>query len=677
MHSFLKNNKFLTAGAVTLMGLFVLVFILLEINESRNNLLSTVEDESLTLVGTLSGSIEMAVYTNIEVENLLIDKLNAGAGLAGQVAGMPGASVEFEKIADEFGIPLIMAVNVDGAIIAANDPGMAGGDAGSYLQGRLRPLFEGEYRWLDLGYLMSPDSSEMYMLARRTSPDICIAAGIDAGKLLEFRREIGIGRKIRDIGANPGIVYAVLQDTIGIIAASEKITEMTPIISDSFLLQAWNSGRTKTRITNYSGKEILEAVKSIRLEDGTKMLNRIGLSLETVNDIQQRAVTRAVLIGVGIFITGAFMTGFLLNREKLLSLRTRHEQAKNYIETLLNGINDAVIAVDREMNIVVFNNTAGDLCSKNAADVQGRPYSEVFPEDEMLLSKAVENGGKLPYSEKECTGFKSETKIVGISISTVRGPKSEFNMVLAIVRDLTEQRRLTEKLNRREKLSAMGELAAGVAHEIRNPLNAINVIIQRFQYEFEPKEDAEEYMQLAGTVRAEVDRVNSIIRQFLEFARPKKIEPAKFNIADLFDETKRIMSSQAATKHIRLEDHTESDFEIIADREKMKQVMLNLVQNSIDAISSGGLIIFEAEAEGQTAILRIKDNGAGIPEEEQKHVFDLYFSAKPGGTGLGLSIVDQIISEHGGEISIDSAPGKGTTITIQLPLNRNLDKKEE
>ncbi|MBN1448419.1 MAG: GHKL domain-containing protein, partial [Bacteroidetes bacterium] len=230
--------------------------------------------------------------------------------------------------------------------------------------------------------------------------------------------------------------------------------------------------------------------------------------------------------------------------------------------------------------------------------------------------------------------------------------------------DITEQRRAQEQLQRRDRLTAMGELAGGIAHEIRNPLNAISIIAQRFYTEFEPKADIEEYRQLSSTIRSEVQRANRIITQFLEFARPPRLVLHDSDMTDILRESVDVIRSQARMKHVHVQLMVPESLPIRADREKMQQVFLNLLQNALDAVDDGGEIKCIACRSRDHVMVSIADNGAGIPEEQQAKIFNLYYTTKASGTGLGLSIVHQIISEHGGEISVTSHPDQGTTFRI-------------
>ncbi len=665
-------------GTTLILGIIVFIIVLVEINTSRNDLQQILREEATTLIETLNQSIENTIITNIEIEELLIKRLNSVAELASHLEGhFSGQNRQdhyyqrkLQNVAEEFDISHISIIDNKSRLIASSAESVPSGfQVPSDLMQQLNAVCSGEYVWLDLGLIENPIEGEnMYMIAReRLEGPGCVLTGFSSEKLLAFRKKIGIGKKIRDIGDNPNIIYAVLQDEAGIISASKSVSAMTPIAQDKFLSDAWEGGKIKTRIHDYQDDRVFEVVKVLSLENGGKFMNRIGLSVEKFREIQQKGVRRTIFIGIGIFITGFFLIGFVFTRERFASLKREHKQFREYSNIALNSVTDAVIAVDSAQIITVFNNAAENIFESSAKDMIGRKYDEVFGNDEALILRSMTTGNPVNYAETEITAASGKTKIIGMSTSFLKSAEGEPVTVLSIARDLTERKRMNELLRRKEKITAMGELAGGVAHEIRNPLNAINVIAQRFEYEFEPDRGKEDYRKLVRTVRDEVKRVNRIINQFLEFARPSKIYLERAPINKLLEETADVLSSSARQNDVTIENKTPAELEYKFDREKMKQVFLNLMQNAIDAMPAGGKLICSAKKEDNSVIIEITDTGGGIPEDIKSQIFDLYFTTKDRGTGLGLSIVHQIISEHNGSVDVISEKGEGTTFRISLP----------
>lgn len=237
----------------------------------------------------------------------------------------------------------------------------------------------------------------------------------------------------------------------------------------------------------------------------------------------------------------------------------------------------------------------------------------------------------------------------------------------ALIHDARERRRMEEQLARQEKLTAMGHLASGVAHEIRNPLNAVSMIAQRLQLEFEPQADGPEYRELTTTLASESRRINAIITQFLQFARPAPLNKAPLRLDQLVGHVTALLQGEASQRGIAISQECRQVREIIADSDKLTQALVNLVRNSIAASSPGGRISLSCRQLGEQVAVEVADDGAGIAPEEIDKIFNLYYTTREEGSGLGLSIVQQIIAQHGGKIQVASQPGKGTHFTITLP----------
>ena len=215
----------------------------------------------------------------------------------------------------------------------------------------------------------------------------------------------------------------------------------------------------------------------------------------------------------------------------------------------------------------------------------------------------------------------------------------------------------------------MGELASGVAHEIRNPLNTIGTIAQQLDKDFEPAQNGEEYHQLAGLVHSEVKRIDKTVREFLRFARPTPINPQPFLLSDLLTQLEKQYQSLFQGKNLTFHTDLRWDGEVCWDRQQIQQALMNLIQNGVDALPSPGKLTLTVEQISPSLLeLGIRDNGPGIEENIQDKIFNLYFTTKSDGTGIGLSLVQQIVDIHGGAITVDSKKGQGPRFVIHLPL---------
>ncbi len=228
-----------------------------------------------------------------------------------------------------------------------------------------------------------------------------------------------------------------------------------------------------------------------------------------------------------------------------------------------------------------------------------------------------------------------------------------------------KQERTQLQLERSNKLSMVGQMAASVAHEIKNPLASIKGALEIIGDESTPPEDRREFRE---TAIKEVRRIDGTISEFLEFARPRQGRFEELDLSDALRTSLKQIEVHASKAGLQLVDRIKDDIHINGDREKIHQVILNLLINSIQASASGSAIEIHLDrGDGGAAVITIRDHGKGMNAEELARVFEPFYSTKPTGTGLGLPIVKGIIESHRGDISLDSAPGHGTTITITFP----------
>ena len=236
-------------------------------------------------------------------------------------------------------------------------------------------------------------------------------------------------------------------------------------------------------------------------------------------------------------------------------------------------------------------------------------------------------------------------------------------------RHLREVRALEADRQRGERLAAVGNMAAAVAHELRNPLNAVSMGIQRLRVEFEPS-PREEYLRMVNLVQSEVRRLNAIVEEFLSLARPLELKREAIRSAALLDEVLRLVESEARGAGIAIERAIPDDLPVIhADSDRLKQVLLNLLLNAIQAMPSGGTLGIGAAVSGRTLAVTVTDTGSGIAPDLLPRVFEPYVTTKAKGLGLGLAIARRIVEAHGGALEAESEPGRRTHFRFTLPLD--------
>jgi signal transduction histidine kinase/putative methionine-R-sulfoxide reductase with GAF domain len=233
-------------------------------------------------------------------------------------------------------------------------------------------------------------------------------------------------------------------------------------------------------------------------------------------------------------------------------------------------------------------------------------------------------------------------------------------------------RRTEAQLIRSEKLAALGQLAAGIAHEIRNPLTSINILIHSLR---DKPSDEERHQEDLRVIEEEIHRINEIVDQFLRFAKPAPPLLQESDVLSLFEETLHLLKPQVEKQRISVQKEFPSLPPAVLDREQMKQVILNLLLNALQAMPGGGLLRLSGQVleDNRWIQLSIQDTGVGIPPEDMNKLFDPFFSTKEGGVGLGLSIAHRIIDQHRGKIQMESTPGKGTLFTLWLPISQEVN----
>ena len=237
---------------------------------------------------------------------------------------------------------------------------------------------------------------------------------------------------------------------------------------------------------------------------------------------------------------------------------------------------------------------------------------------------------------------------------------------------LSVQKELEDKLRVFERRAILSEMASNLAHEIRNPLNLINLTADHLGHEYKPEdnEKLKTYNELIASLKAEVQHLNKMVAEFLAIGRPSKLKKTKFSIRQLFDQVQILVKQQLIAKSIALSIDGPLDEMLVADLEQMRLVALNLLLNAIEALSRKGRIIITIEKKDpvQTLIIRFRDTGPGIPPENLERIFDPYFTNRPGGTGLGLALARRIVEEHGGNIKASNHPDGGAQFEITLPV---------
>lgn len=641
------------------MALSVALFSYFELVQTREDLIGMSKSEADNLINALKHSIENNILSNEIIKDEIVNSLVSSASLADHT----NTHERFTKknimdYCEVYDLDFLFLLDNKGIISNIDINSL--NDLSEQLNGYLQYISEEQYFWLDLG--VHEINSELYYLVggEFTDKKTLVLSGIKESKLLDLRKSIGIGRLINDFGKNDDIVFVILQDTLGIIAATRNVTNTNDVNEDIEIASLTNEKPFLSRITDYNDKKILESV--IRIEnDEYDLYLRLGLSLEKVRVINQRNTTRTILLALGIFIVAVGITYYSYQRASHIKLKEEHRQILDYTGILLSNINEAVIGIDKDQMIILYNHKAEEFFGLVELNTK---FSEHFNTGFLKLIEAMLTGKSFKYEEIEILIGNSKS-VLAFSTSVVLDENNEPYVALAVLRDITEIRLNEEIKNRNSKLDAVSTLAAGVAHEVRNPMNAINIIAQRLSMEFIPNDDVQEYNSLIATVRSEIKRIDKIITQFLEFSKNSVTNLQKGNIVEPIRKAITLLKASIYDKDIELVDGLHPLIICNFDFDKIEQIFINLIQNAIDACEKGGIVQVESIENENSWMFLVKDNGSGISEDIKPRIFDIYFTTKSKGTGLGLGIVNKIVEEHKGKIHFDSSK-IGTTFYIQL-----------
>jgi len=398
----------------------------------------------------------------------------------------------------------------------------------------------------------------------------------------------------------------------------------------------------------------------------------VGLDMAPFEAARQEDIRNTVIISSVLLLLGIGGFFSVIYAQIYRATRRSLQDTSAFADEVVTNLPVGLIATDRKGRIAFFNPTAEKITGLHFESVHGKDADQVLPQHWCGLEQSLRQGQAVVEQEMECN-FGGRSVPVSVSASRIINEENEFVGKILILRDLGEVRKLQEEVRRREKLAALGRLAGGVAHEIRNPLSSIKGLATYFGGKFP---DSSEDKKAAAVMVREVDRLNRVVSELLELARPSELKPRPTDINELLAHSMRLVQQDAEAKNIKLDLVTADHLPLIfADPDRISQCLLNLYLNAIQAMGAGGrLSVKSLPADRGSIRIEIADTGAGINTVDLKKIFDPYFTTKSAGTGLGLAIVHKIIEAHRGEIKVKSAPGKGTVFSILLPLAGGSDE---
>ena len=387
---------------------------------------------------------------------------------------------------------------------------------------------------------------------------------------------------------------------------------------------------------------------------------------------QKYLLYQIVMNGTGFFLVGYLSSIF---SEQVLKQRGQIEIQKKNIDQLeamnrliIENLDMGLITLDHEDKIQSINRAGEKILGRDSSDLKNKPLITVFPglDNDPDLNTAAE-GKRLETSYVNPDGLVST---LGFSFNRVKEDQSYGIGKIFSFKDISQIKAMEDHLRQVDRLALMGKMAAGIAHEVRNPLASISGSIQVLKDDFKEKGTGERLLQI---ISREVTKLDSLMNDFLTFTRSVQVIESQINISDIILETVDIIkNSREIPPSITWKLDIESNLLLKISAGELSQILWNLLMNAQQAVPSDGEILVEArygltELHEDGVEIKVRDNGPGISEMDQVKIFEPFFTTKDRGTGLGLSIVQKIISDRGGKIRVDSSPGKGTEFTVLFP----------
>jgi two-component system, sporulation sensor kinase E len=360
--------------------------------------------------------------------------------------------------------------------------------------------------------------------------------------------------------------------------------------------------------------------------------------------------------------------------EEVQNYLVRLAQEKGFLERIFDALQEGIIVTDMQGKIQFLNSAAQQFFAVDDQNVLGRPFTEVVRGLDWLSLRSTEGT-----VSRDIEIFYPHHRFLNFYVTPLhlddQQPGSKValpGMVghVIILRDITEDRKTAERTIESEKLSALTLLAAGVAHEIGNPLNSLNIHLQLIDRKLRrvPEEVRGSIQELLDVAKGEIRRLDSIIQQFLRAIRPTSPQFVSADINEILKETVSFIRAEIQDRDILVEMELAPDLpRAEVDRDQLKQAFYNVIKNAVQAMRAGGILRIRSWWDDAYVSVTFADTGGGISPENMSKLFRPYYTTKAGGSGLGLLIVRRIVREHGGEIEIESNEGKGVQVTVHLP----------
>jgi two-component system sensor histidine kinase HydH len=414
-------------------------------------------------------------------------------------------------------------------------------------------------------------------------------------------------------------------------------------------------------------KEIKPTQSKSKNKKTGKMIVFVGFNMATIEKADSEDTRNTIIIALILLLIGSSAIISLFLAQAYHLARTSLSRITIFSEALVKNMPIGLIALDDQGNIVTCNEKAQAVLEVPCNDALGKQALTLLPAPlKKILAELPASGGFLERDIQLITAYGKEHiwEAVAAGLMDEGIPAGR----ILLIRDVTAIRQMENEVTRSRHLNSIGSLAAGVAHEIRNPLSSIKGFAVYFKERLSGNKEDE---QMADVMIAETERLNRVISQLIEFARPLELKKEKIQFVKLVHHTIKLITADAQKNKISVEIDAAAEIPAVeVDPDKIKQVLLNIFLNSLAALKDGGKLTIELKPRVDNLTVIISDNGAGIKKLDLPRIYDPYFTSKPAGTGLGLAVVQKIMEAHGGKINVESTVGQGTKVFLYFPLTK-------
>lgn len=390
----------------------------------------------------------------------------------------------------------------------------------------------------------------------------------------------------------------------------------------------------------------------------------VGLMAAEFDAARRQDIQHAVLMGGILFLVGSAGIYFLFLYQQMRVAKSTLADMKLYTDNVIESIPAGLITLDARQRVVSCNRKAEEILQRSSEDIHGRRIGEALPG--CPLDWAEICGSDLGRAAEWVTDDGRQVPIQ-INGSALINEEGEAIGTVLIVRDMTAIREMEHQLERSRRMAALGRMAAGIAHEIRNPLGTLRGFAHYFGSQAGASAESKGYAEL---MVSEVDRLNRNISGLLQFARPREPQFVPVQLDGLIAKTVALMEGDFANHGLNFHWQCNTGIELEADPDLLLQVLMNLLQNSIHATPAGGEVSLTAAEEDRQVRIAVADTGCGMNEQEREKMFDPFFTTRKTGTGLGLAVSHRIVEQHQGVFEVDTAPGRGTTVILVVAKKR-------